>query len=293
MNTSDFTSNSLLAQYRPDLMHLPTTNGEQTADTRGEALPPVDGDWNRSGRKPRPVDPGAFTGGSHFAGGIDAASEPAEEPGYAQRGPWIHVGRLERGCERRAARHPFESGSPAPPARHRRVSPTQAAIHKLNIQGSSFCQRPSLTFQPPLTDGVDYSITRATSEKLSLTLKPHKKWRYEAGPLYLTSIQCGSDAPVELASGQGIVVATVLADPTIEASERELDLGPGDVFGEGSALTAEEGCEACPQGPYTDPPLLRSLPDCAAFLSAMVERNMLTFTPARGRRGDVEIFFVP
>ena len=25
---ADFTSNSLLAQYRPDLMHLPTTNGE-------------------------------------------------------------------------------------------------------------------------------------------------------------------------------------------------------------------------------------------------------------------------
>jgi len=97
-----------------------------------------------------------------------------------------------------------------------------AAIRKLEIQGSSFCQRPALTFQPPLTDGVDYSITRATSEKLSLTLKPHKKWRYEAGPLYLTSIQCGSDAPVELAYGQGIVVATVLADPTIEASERKI-----------------------------------------------------------------------
>ena len=73
-----------------------------------------------------------------------------------------------------------------------------------------------------MADGVDYSITRATSEKLSLTRKPHKKWRYEAGPLYLTSIQCGSDAPVELASGQGIVVATVLADPTIEASERKI-----------------------------------------------------------------------
>jgi hypothetical protein len=97
-----------------------------------------------------------------------------------------------------------------------------AAIRKLEIQGSSFCQRPALTFQPPLTDGVDYSITRATAEKLSLTLKPHKKWRYEAGPLYLTSIQCGSDAPVELAYGQGIVVATVLADPTIEASERKI-----------------------------------------------------------------------
>ena len=99
------------------------------------------------------------------------------------------------------------------------VSPTQAAIRKLEIQGSSFCQRPSLAFQPPLADGVDYSITRATSEKLSLTRKPHKKWRYEAGPLYLTSIQCGSDAPVPLASGQGILQSR---DPTIEASERKI-----------------------------------------------------------------------
>ena len=75
-----------------------------------------------------------------------------------------------------------------------------------------------------MADGVDYSITRATSEKLSLTRKPHKKWRYEAGPLYLTSIQCGSDAPVELFSffGHRIMVATVLADPTIEASERKI-----------------------------------------------------------------------
>merc|ERR1719386_538756 len=38
---ADFTSNSLLAQYRPDLMHLPTTNGEHcTGDgiKMGEAI---------------------------------------------------------------------------------------------------------------------------------------------------------------------------------------------------------------------------------------------------------------
>jgi len=97
-----------------------------------------------------------------------------------------------------------------------------AAIRKLEIQGSSFCQAPQLTFQPPLSNGVDYTVTRATTEKISLTLKPHKKWRFEAGPLYLTQIQCGSNAAVELAYGQGIVVATVLADPTIEASERKI-----------------------------------------------------------------------
>ncbi len=38
---ADFTNNSLLAQYRPDLMHLPTTNGEHcTGDgiKMGEAI---------------------------------------------------------------------------------------------------------------------------------------------------------------------------------------------------------------------------------------------------------------
>merc|ERR1719210_527690 len=38
---ADFTSNSLLAEYRPDLMHLPTTNGEHcTGDgiKMGEAV---------------------------------------------------------------------------------------------------------------------------------------------------------------------------------------------------------------------------------------------------------------
>merc|ERR1712048_1455658 len=38
---ADFTQNSLLAQYRPDLMHLPTTNGEHcTGDgiKMGEAI---------------------------------------------------------------------------------------------------------------------------------------------------------------------------------------------------------------------------------------------------------------
>ena len=92
--------------------------------------------------------------------------------------------------------------------RHRRVS-TQAAIRKLEIQGSSFCQRPSLAFQPPLTDGVDYSITGLRPETL-LTRKPHKKWRYEAAVSHDPVL----DAPVELASGQGIVVATVRMDPT-------------------------------------------------------------------------------
>eukprot|EP00438_Fugacium_kawagutii_P006677 Skav219089 [mRNA] locus=scaffold1574:93824:96882:+ [translate_table: standard] len=45
---ADFTSNSLLAQYRPDLLHLPTTNGEHcTGDgiKMGEALDPDGGSW--------------------------------------------------------------------------------------------------------------------------------------------------------------------------------------------------------------------------------------------------------
>ena len=96
-----------------------------------------------------------------------------------------------------------------------------AAIRKLLIQGSNFCASPELTFQPPLALNSDYKITRAQAGQLTLSLQKHKKWRYEAGPLYLTALKCGSDA-IELAYGQGIVVATVLADPTIEMSERKI-----------------------------------------------------------------------
>merc|ERR1719258_171745 len=47
---ADFTANSLLAKYRPDLMHLPTTNGEHcTGDgiKMGEAIggKTVDLEW--------------------------------------------------------------------------------------------------------------------------------------------------------------------------------------------------------------------------------------------------------
>ncbi|CAK0866361.1 unnamed protein product [Prorocentrum cordatum] len=51
--------------------------------------------------------------------------------------------------------------------------------------------------------------------------------------------------------------------------------------------------EACPQGPCADPALLRSPLDYAAFLRPVVERSMLTFSPSRGRLGNVGIFFVP
>ena len=100
-----------------------------------------------------------------------------------------------------------------------------AAIRKLLIQGSNFCASPELTFQPPLALNSDYKITRAQAGQLTLSLQKHKKWRYEAGPLYLTALKCGSDA-IELAYGQGIVVATVLADPTIEMSERLCRIQP-------------------------------------------------------------------
>ncbi|CAK0803518.1 unnamed protein product, partial [Prorocentrum cordatum] len=51
--------------------------------------------------------------------------------------------------------------------------------------------------------------------------------------------------------------------------------------------------EACPQGPYTDPALLRSPLDYASFLRATVGRSMLTFSPSQGRRGNMGIFLVP
>ncbi|KAH8044518.1 hypothetical protein JL722_14638 [Aureococcus anophagefferens] len=95
-----------------------------------------------------------------------------------------------------------------------------AAIRKLLIQGSNFCARPSSRSSRPGAQQRLQDHARAGGQ-LTLSLQKHKKWRYEAGPLYLTALKCGSDA-IELAYGQGIVVATVLADPTIEMSERKI-----------------------------------------------------------------------
>ncbi|KAH8072687.1 hypothetical protein JL721_3330 [Aureococcus anophagefferens] len=94
-----------------------------------------------------------------------------------------------------------------------------AAIRKLLIR-ARLRASPELTFQPPLALNSDYKITRAGGPAHAEPPEAQEV-ALRGGPLYLTALKCGSDA-IELAYGQGIVVATVLADPTIEMSERKI-----------------------------------------------------------------------
>jgi len=109
------------------------------------------------------------------------------------------------------------------------VTPTQsqqlyqtAALKKLVVTGAGFCADPGLEFQPPLAKGVDYAVARASPTELQLELKPGKKWHYEGGSLYVTAVTCPPSPRVQLAYGTGIVVAKILSDPTVDASERKI-----------------------------------------------------------------------
>ncbi|KAH8043396.1 hypothetical protein JL722_15228 [Aureococcus anophagefferens] len=73
---------------------------------------------------------------------------------------------------------------------------------------------------PPLALNSDYKITRAQAPAHAEPPEAQEV-ALRGRALYLTALKCGSDA-IELAYGQGIVVATVLADPTIEMSERKI-----------------------------------------------------------------------
>jgi hypothetical protein len=94
-----------------------------------------------------------------------------------------------------------------------------AAIRRLIIEGAGFTASAKLVFSPPLEMGTDYTITANEPTKLTLALKPGRKWRSTAGALMLVSMDCGKGA-VPFAYGSGLQVANVIADPTVVESER-------------------------------------------------------------------------
>ena len=97
-----------------------------------------------------------------------------------------------------------------------------AAIRKLVIQGSGFTDDTDLTFDPPLDKNKDYTQRFVDANKLVLSLKKKRKWRWEGGPLLVKTVDVGlKSGEVKVGSGgQGIQVANILFDPTIEESER-------------------------------------------------------------------------
>ena len=93
-----------------------------------------------------------------------------------------------------------------------------AAIRKLVIQGSGFTDDTDLTFDPPLEKNKDYTQRFVDANKLVLSLKKKRKWRWEGGPLLVKTIDVGlKSGEIKVGSGgQGIQVANILFDPTVE-----------------------------------------------------------------------------
>merc|ERR1719230_2121172 len=81
-----------------------------------------------------------------------------------------------------------------------------AAIRKLVIQGSGFTDDTDLTFDPPLEKNKDYTQRFVDANKLVLSLKKKRKWRWEGGPLIVKTIDVGlKSGEVKVGSGgQGI-----------------------------------------------------------------------------------------
>lgn len=96
-------------------------------------------------------------------------------------------------------------------------------LKKLTIAGENLCGSSSsvdktkleLTFNPPV-DFSTYSVSSASSSKITLSLKKGERW--PVGAMYLAKLKCDPSAEeVTFADGAGVGIATVLADPTIDA----------------------------------------------------------------------------
>jgi hypothetical protein len=88
--------------------------------------------------------------------------------------------------------------------------------HEIHIRGGGFTKvlrKPQLMFNPPLTEGVDYTINVFDRTDMELTLLDGKAWRPSAGPLMVTAINTrGDDAGWVKLPGEGVHVAEVVDD---------------------------------------------------------------------------------
>jgi hypothetical protein len=89
--------------------------------------------------------------------------------------------------------------------------------HELYIRGVGFTKQISKTqlkFDPPLTEGVDYSITVTDRTELVVTLLDGKAWRSDDGALTVTAINSRDDEAgwVSVGGEGGIHVAEIIDD---------------------------------------------------------------------------------
>mmetsp|Transcript_9513 Transcript_9513/g.30411 ORF Transcript_9513/g.30411 Transcript_9513/m.30411 type:complete len:918 (+) Transcript_9513:48-2801(+) len=92
----------------------------------------------------------------------------------------------------------------------------------LLVTGSGFCEDPVVAFDPPLVLDTDYTIASHQLDQLELALVGGRKWHPRGGPLKAKSVSCPGVGVVDLAYGDGIVVATILPDPLVDAAERRI-----------------------------------------------------------------------
>eukprot|EP01040_Poterioochromonas_malhamensis_P000591 gene591-631_t len=93
----------------------------------------------------------------------------------------------------------------------------QSALQqKIDIIGKGFGKGVSFTFDPVLKAGHDYEVDSTSDNKVTLRLKPGKKWRADPGFIVVKSIKVDNK---EFSIGEGIRVAVVLADPVITSSK--------------------------------------------------------------------------
>lgn len=93
----------------------------------------------------------------------------------------------------------------------------QSALQEtIIITGSGFKDDISISFEPEMKEGSDYTLEVTSKNKITLRLQPNKKWRKEPGFIIAKSVKVGAKT-FPLAGADGIRVAVVLADPTITA----------------------------------------------------------------------------
>ena len=94
----------------------------------------------------------------------------------------------------------------------------QSALQeKIMVTGSGFKAGMSLTLDPPLAAGSDYTLEVVNEHQLQLNLKSGKKWRADPGLILAKKVKV-DDKEFNLAGRDGIRIAVVLANPTITPS---------------------------------------------------------------------------
>ena len=94
------------------------------------------------------------------------------------------------------------------------------ALRHLKMSGSSLCAKKYsgtdalVEFVPAIPASV-FRVTKATPNEIQLVLNNKQKW--PVGVLYVGHITCGDKSRRKFAGGQGVGVATVLADPVVDA----------------------------------------------------------------------------